>query len=183
MADADHAVEWRAVLDFPCYEVSRTGFVRRIAASGHARSGDHRNSLPYVLKLGVSSNGYYSVFLCQNGKGVRKTISRLVLEAFSGKPPTSLHQAAHRNGVRTDNRLENLYWATVQENHNDKRRHGTMARGEKIHQSKLTANKVIDLRASYARGGISQRALAQEFGVSQAVVHRIVTRAVWKHIK
>jgi hypothetical protein len=41
-------------------------------------------------------------------------IGELVLRAFVGPRPSPTHQAAHGNGRRHDNRLENLRWATPQ---------------------------------------------------------------------
>ena len=53
------------------------------------------------------------------------SVHRLVLEAWVGMAPTQKHQAAHWNGDPSDNRLENLRWATQAENEADKVRHGS----------------------------------------------------------
>lgn len=54
--------------------------------------------------------------------------------------------------------------------------------GEDTVHHKLTADKVISIRERFARGGISQSALAREMGVTQVAIQRIVTRRTWKHI-
>jgi hypothetical protein len=41
---------------------------------------------------------------------------------------------------------------------------------------------VLNLRARYAAGGITQKRLAEEYGISGALVSVIVTRKAWKHI-
>lgn len=56
---------------------------------------------------------------------LRKQVHILVLEAF-GPPKPEGTQVAHLNGVRTDNRLENLMWATPKENTAHRWEHGTM---------------------------------------------------------
>jgi DNA-binding MarR family transcriptional regulator len=48
--------------------------------------------------------------------------------------------------------------------------------------SKLTEEQVLEMRARYAAGGVRQQDLAEAFGVTQALVGRIVRRLIWTHI-
>lgn len=57
------------------------------------------------------------------------------------------------------------------------------ARGEDQGSSKLTKQQVVEMRFSYDRGGISQKALGERYGVSQVLVGKIVNLKLWKHIK
>ena len=57
------------------------------------------------------------------GIGGTKYIHRLVLEAFVGPCPEGM-ETCHNNGVRTDNRLENLRWDTSSANNDDIVKHG-----------------------------------------------------------
>lgn len=54
--------------------------------------------------------------------------------------------------------------------------------GERHHSAKLTPAKVRTIRARYAAGGISTPKLGREYGVSHQVIHRIISRKIWKHI-
>jgi len=56
------------------------------------------------------------------------------------------------------------------------------AHGERVGASKLTADTVRIIRDRFAQGGITQTALAAEFGVTQMLVSKIVHRHVWKHV-
>jgi hypothetical protein len=56
------------------------------------------------------------------------------------------------------------------------------ARGMTNSFAKLTDAKVIEMRARYAAGGISQRALAAEYGVAESRVWRIVNGTAWTHL-
>lgn len=54
--------------------------------------------------------------------------------------------------------------------------------GEQNGMAKLTEEQVVQLRARYAAGGISLRAIGQEYGISGAAAHLIVNRTNWSHI-
>jgi DNA-binding MarR family transcriptional regulator len=47
---------------------------------------------------------------------------------------------------------------------------------------KITAQQVRAIRTRYARGGISQQALAREYGLAQASVCAIVRRLAWRDV-
>lgn len=93
------------------------------------------------LKLGKNRRGYYQVGLYNSNKHELKRVHRLVLETFIGKCPIGMH-GCHNNGVKTDNRLENLRWDTPKNNVADKRVHGTLKFGENHYYSKLNRLKV-----------------------------------------
>ena len=67
------------------------------------------------LKKVTDNNGYDYVGLHKNKKQSKKSVHRLVCEAFLANPDRR-PQINHKNGVKTDNRLENLEWATAKEN-------------------------------------------------------------------
>jgi hypothetical protein len=47
---------------------------------------------------------------------------------------------------------------------------------------KLTAADALAIRARWAAGGVEQKALAAEYGVSTATVNHIIHRRAWKHL-
>ena len=65
------------------------------------------------LKLGKCTNGYLSV---QLGRGNPRLAHRLVALAFVGGAADGL-EVNHKNGIRSDNRAENLEWVTRGDNH------------------------------------------------------------------
>lgn len=54
--------------------------------------------------------------------------------------------------------------------------------GEANHLSKLADDQVREIRCRYAHGGIRQADLAQEYGITQGTVGKIVNRRTWTHV-
>lgn len=68
-----------------------------------------------ILKTWVSSHGYTIVRLSHKNKRTTKTVHRLVALAFIPNPK-NLPTVNHKNGIKSDNRLQNLEWCGVIEN-------------------------------------------------------------------
>lgn len=67
------------------------------------------------LKLEINKWGYCRVHLWKNKKIAHKSIHRLIAEAFIPNTENKC-DINHKNGIKTDNRVENLEWATRSEN-------------------------------------------------------------------
>ena len=93
---------WVVVADFPAYAVSTLGRVRRRITG-------------VVLRPSPKPSGYVMVNLYRDKKSHTKTVHRLVAQAFLRPVPGS-EIVNHINGVKFDNRLSNLEWATYSHN-------------------------------------------------------------------
>lgn len=97
--------EWRDVPGYQDYKVSDDG---QILSFKKSRDGRLLNPCP-------NSEGYKTVTLFNNGKHSSRFVHRLVACAFLPNP-NRYPQINHKNGIKTDNRVENLEWVTASEN-------------------------------------------------------------------
>lgn len=102
---------------------------------------------------------------------------RLAYELAYGKYPAEL-DVCHHCDNRSCCNPNHLFLGTNADNTRDRDQKGRQVskRGEQHVLHKLTDAQVVEIRQRYARGGISQPALAREFGVVQAQIWNIVHR-------
>lgn len=155
-----------------------------ISNLGNVRSSKWSNA-PYILSQGKHRGGYLEVRLTINGKRTYFTVHRLVATAFipnPGKKP----QINHINGIKTDNRVENLEWVTNSENqrHAYKTNLKQSMRGGNSPRSKLTNEQAEYCRAVYVprHPVFGQKALAHQFGVSKSIIHGVIRGKHYKNV-
>jgi len=88
----------------------------------------------------------------------------------------------HRCDVMRCVRPDHLFLGDHQSNMDDKVFKGRQANGETFASSKLTQEQVDAIRRKYANGGVTQQALADEFGTTQCNISHICLRRIWKGV-
>jgi hypothetical protein len=157
------------IVEFPKYYISRQGKVY--------------NFKGLELKTRLDKDGYLYVPLRKGGNSQRRSIHRLLATAYIPNPE-NLPVINHKNGIRRDNRIENLEWCSIQ--HNVK--HGfdingrQSLKGAEKPNSKLTDEAVKDIRALVSLG-ISLTSLSKYYGVSIESVSRISKKQRWVHVQ
>ena len=123
------------------YQVSNLGRVKSLS-----KNWCHKKEI--ILIPRKINSGYVFTTLFKNGKSKNITIHRLVAKAFIPNP-LKKEQVNHINGIKTDNRIENLEWCTREEN----KIHALITKGELIKSGGRNGNlktakkvKVINLK-------------------------------------
>lgn len=154
------------------YDVSDLGRVRSIR---HMTAAGWRGGK--ILAQWPDKDGYYRVNLSRYGKITQAAVHVLVLRAFAGEPAPG-QEARHGPNGKQDNRAAELCWGTGLEQAADKHRDGTMARGERQGNAKLTTACVIEIRSRAAQGE-DLWVLAVQFNISNEHTRRIILREFW----
>ena len=100
----NHNEIWKPIVGYEnLYEVSNIGAIKRLKSTQGHKKGQ--------LLSPVLCTGYLRVGLTKNKNIKNKYVHRLVLEAFTEHIPRGM-ECNHKNGIRADNRIENLEWVT-----------------------------------------------------------------------
>ena len=147
------------------YEASDQGRVRRL----------YKTRDPRILVNSVDRFGYCRVSLSRPKVKLHtcRRVHVCVMEAFVGPPPSGM-QVAHLDGVRTNNRLDNLAYKTPADNAKDRYRHGTVLYGERNPASKLTDQQRLDIKHAYHVDHIPIAELARTYGVTYQSIWQFV---------
>lgn len=140
-----------------CYEASSLGRVRSLDRIDSFRSG--RFKFGRILKETLQV-GYPHIYLSKNGSKKNFSVHRLVAISFI-KNPTNKQFVNHKNGIRNDNRVENLEWCTASENMVHSRNvlgnikngmegkygvsHPAFGKGKLIHKAKKVSCDTLDI--------------------------------------
>ena len=159
----------------PGYEVSNQGSVRSLDRTviKHHFGVDREFALRgRILALRRHPQGYRGVSL---GQGSQATVHSLVMLAFVGERPDGAW-INHKNGDKTDNRLENLEYCTPKQN----AEHAVHTRLQPPPPGggKLT---VVDVRAIKSRIHKGERGcdIARDYGVTQQCIYSISKNKSW----
>jgi hypothetical protein len=99
--------KWKDIVGWEgYYQVSSVGRIKSLE-----RKTISRGVKECVRKLHIQNSGYLTVGLFKENKGQQFLVHRLMALAFI-KNTEKLDFVNHKNGIKTDNRIENLEWCT-----------------------------------------------------------------------
>lgn len=176
--------KWRKIAGTCNYEVSNHGRVRSLGLPYKQWNGSAfivRKTKPRILSLMTNSGGYkvVSIRAGEDNKSRQIKVHRAVLEAFVGPAPEGT-VTCHRDDVKTNNFLSNLYWGTHSDNAFDRTKNG-LSGGNSCHRNGMAKLKEGEhsIVMTMRQEGKSLKSIAERFGVSEATVSRITRGITW----
>tara|TARA_R100001244_G_scaffold88666_1_gene67522 strand:+ start:178 stop:711 length:534 start_codon:yes stop_codon:yes gene_type:complete len=171
--------DWREIEGYNgVYRVNEKGDVKSVTHYLDGRNGSGKQ-VGRTLKQQKSRKGYMRVSLSLNGKRFTTSAHRLVALCFIPNPKNK-PQVNHINGIKNDNRIENLEWCTNSENqiHAIKNKLTNQVCAEKHPMSKLTNMQVLKARKLYKLGS-ENKELAMIYGVSAPAMSKILRKETY----
>ena len=140
--------------------------------------------------------GYMTVAITlSNGKRITTGLHRVLSTIFIDNPEDK-PEVNHINGIKDDNRLENLEWCTRSENQRHAFDNGLQtisscnkngnSQGSLLPQSKIDEGTVYEIRVKRLQG-ITYPELSKEYEISVGNLEKMVSPTrktrTWKHVK
>ena len=178
---------WKDIKGFEgYYQVSNLGRVKGLQRVVNSGNGAKRVVKELVLKQSSDKDGYLIVNLKIRQKAKKIRVHRLVSLAFlpntENKP-----QVNHKNGIKNDNTLENLEWATLSENrqhaYDTGLQNSDSRKGEKNNFNKLTKEDVIAIRKMYVPYKFTNKMIAEKYHVTEGCISSITSNKNWAWVQ
>ena len=174
---------WKPIPSFEgYYEASSLGRVRSVdRVVKHKRCGTQfvRGNL---MSLKKSRSGYLMCLIQKDGVRKNMTTHRLIAKTFIPNPKNK-PQVNHKNGIKDDNRVENLEWCNRSENINHAYANNLMVKnfGSKNGSSKLNKHQVIEIKKLLDEKNTCV-SIAKKFNVSSSQIERIKNKVNWSWV-
>lgn len=162
--------QWKVYPLDDAYAVSNLGRVKRLT-NGQGTWAER------LLTPHLDKDGYAIARL-----GSKSTkIHRMVCITFHGQPADPKAQVNHKDGIKTNNVVENIEWCTAQENMTHAKQNGLRPVGEATPHSKLQAQDIPVIRQLLDKG-LTCTEISKRYSVSNTTIWSIKHRMSWTHI-
>ncbi len=155
---------WVWIGDFPNYQVSNTGKIKKYNG--------------VTIKQCLNHKGYPCVNLTNAQGRSTRTVHRLVAENFIENPEKK-KTVNHKDGIKTNNCVNNLEWMTNAENQAHAAKLGLKPSGESNKLSKLSEMQVLTIRTMT---NMRPHDIARHFDICTANIVAIRHSKTWRHL-
>jgi len=157
---------WKDISEYKGYQISNRGRIKSF----------QKNPNGIIMKPSESNLGYLTISFYNSDGEKRFYVHRLVAKFFKPNFFNKPH-INHKNGIKTDNRVENLEWITPSENNQHAYNVGLKkANGENNGRSKLNSFQVRVIRKTV---GLNNTELSRIFNISRTVISLIKSNKIW----
>lgn len=165
-----HGIEWRST-GYPNFYISETGVLKRTEYVLTRCDGRTRR-MPERIFYGRLAQGYLYVSLRPHRDIV--AVHELVARAFLGPRPEDARTVNHIDGVKTNNHVSNLEWATYAENNRHARKLLlNKQHGERCNLTAFSDDVVDAVRILANSGRFTAKEISRFFGMSATHVYEI----------
>lgn len=173
MSEADRLEIWKDIADYNGYQVSNLGNVRSKNRTIMRKNGIKQTFKAKNLSPCKNNKGYYMVSL----KGKQHTVHRLVAKAFVDNSYNQ-NVVNHINGIKTDNRAENLEFTTQQDNmqkawRNNQCENVRKSLFSRTHKREIKTSRAVyqyDLEGNLINTFVSTREATDKTGISNCLI-------------
>jgi hypothetical protein len=169
------------------YEVSNLGNVRSKDRCYIGNVGQMVRRKGRMLSNTLQNNGYYSNALTFGNKCVLIANHKLVAKTFIPNDDPSKTMVNHKNGIKTDNNVNNLEWCTPSENSIHSYQNGLSKKGKHHYKSKSIGMFNLDGTLLETFDCLPQ--IREKYGYNIKNIHQVIIgkrskakNYIWKYI-
>lgn len=174
---------WKDIIEFDNhYKINQFGIVirkERLVNTGLSKTRKLKSKIKPPQNNG---RGYMQIYVQINNVRKIEYIHKLVAIYFIPNPENKL-EVNHINGIKNDNRVVNLEWATRLENQIHAKNNGLIPFGEKSWCCVLNDKKVLAIRRLHKiNPNFNRTNMAKKLKISQGCIYGIIRNVTWKHL-